>query len=1362
MPTRPLLIFTAILLAGFLPLCHAASLDGAWQFCRTQSSAPPAGGAEWSEIQVPSLVDQVNDHPFLWYRRNFAVAQVPPQRHLFLQFGAVRFVSRVYVNGQDVGGHYGGWEPFEVEISKACRTGENELLVRVQDVTGVIDQEMDYGKQGRGVRFVSQAKDAIMVPVGSQSSRVGIWEPVSLVAREDVFVENVFVRTSVRRKRIEVDVRLKNLGAAARTVRVQCRVEDAEVSLPAATVSVPAGETVKQTLAAGWPSPRLWGPEDPHLYFLQTALDENGNRLDTCRTRFGFREFWIDGPNMVLNGTPMKFLATAGHPRGELDGELSKASAIDFYWRIREAGCVAMRLHANVWPAHWYEAADEVGMPILLESALFCWAQNYALSKPAFWDNYREHLRGVVEARRNHPSIVMTSLENEILHCGGDRVPGTVHHLAEAGRFVKQLDPTRPILYDGDGDPEGVADVVNLHYPLDFDQRNLWPEAGHWLQDGMVVRCWPREFFQWDRKKPLYFGEFLHLQHYNEVDPYTALLGDSAYLGQSEAMAHAKAIAWQMQIEAYRACDLSGMCPWTLTETGPFPSDDNPRYLAVKRAYEKNAAFLREYDSRFYAGEEVPRTVYLYNDTLHPAELQFRWRLQQGESVVDSGDQIFSLNPAEKRRFAIVLRMPHVRQRTPLTLSLEVSNKDQRVFARSHPYSVFPRRALAVPKGLQIALLETENKVLGKTLRAANVPFARVDDLAAISEADVLLIGPHALDGYKPEAGLPVAGDESGPRQRIDAFVRSGGSVIVLEQDDYSCGWFPVTLVDRGASIAFARVHDKTLLAGTDEGDFRFWRGDHVVARKTIAKPRAGRFRALIDSGGPQGMVYLPLMEVLSGRGHYLFSQLAVGEKLQTEPVAQRMLENLLQYAAVEVPEPLRTAVVEEKLPLANRLNEIDCLHRNVSGRLAGTDLAAFGVLLAEADCPEVAGNVAKLRRFVEEGGRLLFHGATAPGLAGLQDLFPEPITAQRSNAVPVSIAKLDAAIEGLANQDLYWYGSREGLSWRMHTPLSTEVCRYALVAGRTDAAHSQKIEAETMEIAEGRPRVDHDEVYLWTAGALKKRLDFAADGEYILLVRGRGTPVAGVYPQIAVSIDGRPCGSVFTESREWGDYALSTHVKRGSRELTLAFVNDSHDPQRGEDRNVTLDCVTVGRIPALQSKRLLSPAALVKVPLGRGFILLDQVGWESDAGGQNAARYLSNLLVNLGCDFGRTSGGVAIPGDKLQAAAGTKLHTSREGAAHLGANGTVTAKIHFAASRRYEFSVVAAGTVAGGAYPHIRVTLDGQPLGDLTLRQTSPHTLRLEADVPAGEHVVGLSFTNDFYDPPEDRNLRILELSAR
>ncbi|NOZ22598.1 MAG: hypothetical protein GXP25_16085 [Planctomycetes bacterium] len=1344
---------------------EAVSLDGQWEHCRTQTGDMPDSKAVWKPVTIPSIMNQVKDYPYNWFRRSFDAPGEFKGKRVFLRFGAVRFVSEVYLNGKKVGGHYGGWEPFEIDITDTCRVGgTNDLLVRVQDVTGVIDQKMKYGKQGRGERFVSQAKDAIMAPVGSRFMHTDIWQPVSLIARNDVYVENVFVRTSVRKKEIQADITLRNLTDRDRTVRVSSAVKEANLTLGQSTATVPAKATFTVTFKKPWKTPRLWGPEDPYLYHLITTVAEGGNELDLADTRFGFREFWTDGIYLVLNGTRMKFLATAGHPRGKLDGKLSKAGAKDFYRRIREAGCVAMRLHANIWPEWWYEAADEVGMPIIMESALFCYSKNYALSKPTFWENYHKHLEAVIKAKRNHPAIVMYSMENEILHCGGEKAcKGTIHNLAEAGRLVKKLDPTRPILYDADGDPEGVANVVNLHYPLNFNKRNLWPDAGYWLETGMELAGWPHTFWKWDRQKPLYFGEFLHLQHYTEPDAYSTLIGDDAYTDFGLAMGKAKAMAWAMQIEAYRAAEVSGMCPWTLTETGDFPSDSNPRYLAVKRTYQKNAAFIREYDARFYEKEKVHRTVYVYNDTLHPASLTLLWELKKGEAVVDRGKRRLDAQPAQRFKLDIALHMPTVKTRTPLTLTLKVMNGQTLAFEESKTYWAFPRQKLAVPPGKRIALFAGPGKGIGKWIEDAGVKPMAVTDLAKLPKADILIIGPHALDAMKPLAGMPVVGGEAGARQAIHSFVRQGGGVIALEQDSYDSGVLPASLIDRGCTIAFQRCRSDDLFKGVVEDDFKFWRGDHVVAHKTIAKPQVGRFRALVDSGGPAGLVYLPLCEIMAGKGKYLLSQLAIGEKLGKEPMAQRMLENMLRYAARE-PAPVNTlAVVQDRLRICESLNEVDVAYEEVSGKLDKTDLGAFSVLLAETDCPEVERNQGKIRQFVESGGRAVLHGGTREGIARIQSLFPEPILPQANNSVPVIIAEWDPIINGLTNQELHWYGSRKGLNWRVRTPLSPEVCRYVIGGGMPDAKRSRTAEAESMRVTLGSPRVGESDVYMGSRASITGTIHFPETGEYSIGVRGKGTQLGGVYPQIRITIDGKRAGSITADGEEWGVYSISTHVEKGDRKVTLSFVNDAWDPEKGEDRNVWVDKMIYGPAPALKSKRLLSPAALVKVPMGKGFYLIDQVQWTSKAGGsEKAGRYLSNILTNLGCEFGDSTGSVVIPGDRMQPEKKLKVWKAQSGVLRVGSNGMVSTKVKFGTTRKYEFAVKASGTEAAGEFPNIDLSIDGKKIGSLKLTRGEWQILRIKADVTEGEHTIGLAFTNDLYNPPEDRNLSIGHLQIR
>lgn len=1346
--------------------CEPASmsLDGEWRLCRSTSDAMPGGDADWQATRVPFLLDQSNDKPFLWYRRSFTVPAEASGRHVFLRFGGVRFVSEVYLNGTKVGGHYGGWEPFEIEITTACCIGKpNDLLVRVQDVTGVIEQPMDYAKQGRGVRFLSQAKDSVMAPVGSQYTRVGIWQPVELAIRQDVYVKDVFIRTSVRKSEIEADVTVQNLSNTDRSVRVASKVKEANLPVGESEVKVPAGGAASVTLRQSWKNPRLWGPEDPCLYHLVTQVCEGKEALDAHDARFGFREFWTDGIYLVLNGTRMKFLATAGHPRGNLDKELSKDGAKDFYSRIREAGCVAMRLHANVWPEWWYEAADEVGMPIIMESALFCNPAEYALSKPEFWENYHKHLEAIVKHKRNHPAIVMYSLENEILHCGGDRVKDTEHRLAEAGRLVKGIDGTRPILYDADGDPEGVADVVNLHYPLNFDKCNLWPDAGYWLETGMEVAGWPKTFWKWDRKKPLYFGEFLHLQHYQEADPYTVLLGDEAYLDHDSAMAKTKAMAWGMQIEAYRAAELSGMCPWTLTETGPFPSNQNPRYLAVKRAYQKNAAFIREYDTRFYENEKVDRTVYLYNDTLGPAALALEWRLSKGDTPVDCGKRQFQAKPAQKFELKIPLTMPRVTARTPLTLTLRVFSGQRLAFEDAKRYWVFPREKPAAPAARRIALFEGPGKTIGKALREARVTPILVNDLSSVPKADILVIESGALSGVKTQTEAFVVGDESAPGEALRAFVREGGTVIVLEQDAYPPGLLPADLCDRGCTIAFLRTQDSLLFKGLIGDDVKFWRDGHVVCRKTISKPRSGRYLAHVDSGGPGGLVYLPLCEIRDGKGRYLLSQFVIGDKLGKEPVAQVLLENMLAYAAVPAPATAPLAIVQDKLPIAEALNGADAVFTDLSGKLDKADLKAVSTLLAEADCPEVERSQAKLLAFVEGGGNVILHGGTRDGLSRIQKLFPEPILAQKSNAIPVTIADWDPAINGLCNQDLYWYGSRKGLDWHVRTPLSPDVCRYVISAGLPDPKDRITVEAESMALVDGHPTFGKEDVYMGAHASIKAQVWFPRTGEYAVAVCGKGTPLVGVYPQIRISVDGKTRGSITTDGTEWGTYSISTRVEEGSHEVELEFVNDAWDPATREDRNVWLDKLIVGVMPALQSKRLLSPAGLVKVPVGKGAFLLDEVRWsEAGASSEKASRYICSLLTNLRCDFRGRAGATVIPGDKMAPEGDFRFSKGEAGVAGLGSNGTVSVAVQFGKARKYEFAVRASGTEAAGEFPNIALSLDGQKIGDLRLTRPGWQILRIEADVPEGRHKVGLAFTNDYYNPPEDRNLKIAHLEIR
>ena len=197
------------------------------------------------------------------------------------------------------------------------------------------------------------------------------------------------------------------------------------------------------------------------------------------------------------------------------------------------------------------------------------------------------------------------------------------------GRLVKRCDPTRPIYYESDGDPGGVADVIGMHYPHEYPDFTCWPNEAYWLDRPMAPRVGMflngEKTFRWPQPKPLYIGEFLWVP---STDPSwnTVFFGDRAYIDYHRYQNLAKAEAWKMQILGYRHEGVGGISPWTMIEGGPL-DPSNPLYQAHRYAYQHLAAYCHNYDRRFYDGTNVERQVEVYNDILEPSKLTLAWTL---------------------------------------------------------------------------------------------------------------------------------------------------------------------------------------------------------------------------------------------------------------------------------------------------------------------------------------------------------------------------------------------------------------------------------------------------------------------------------------------------------------------------------------------------------------------------------------------------------------------------------------------------------------------------------------------------------------------------------------------------------------
>lgn len=354
-----------------LELC----LNGEWDFQPGDGDRlayPPAG--EWSgtRIRIPSPWNingfspekDGGDHRFFpsypreweeaesgWHRTRFVIPETFGEKLIFLRFEAVNYYAEVYFNGHRVGCHETGFTPFSFEVSRFAKVGgENELLV---GVTGW----KSFMHQGR-----------FTFPTGSFWGMhiKGIWQDVYLSATPKVYIEDVYVTTSVREHKIRVEVTIRNGGAEP--CRVTLRQEilpwrkdggwpgEPVKSLRDAEITLDVNESRPIVVEETWSDAVYWEPENPFLYVLRSRLVTDDRETDEVETRFGFREFWIEGNRFKLNGITRNLRGDAWHYMGY--AQQTKEYAELWYKMAKETNINIIRLHAQVYPSFYLDAAD--------------------------------------------------------------------------------------------------------------------------------------------------------------------------------------------------------------------------------------------------------------------------------------------------------------------------------------------------------------------------------------------------------------------------------------------------------------------------------------------------------------------------------------------------------------------------------------------------------------------------------------------------------------------------------------------------------------------------------------------------------------------------------------------------------------------------------------------------------------------------------------------------------------------------------------------------------------------------------------------------------------------------------------------
>jgi beta-galactosidase len=456
------------------PVRVRSNFDAGWTFYKGDAKGAENAAyddADWRKLDLPHdwsiegpySASNASGTGFLpggigWYRKAFQLPEAQRGHKVFIEFDGVYRDSDVWINGRHLGHRPYGYSSFEYDLTPYVNFGAQPNVVAVR---------VDH----------SEAADSRWY-TGS-----GIYRHVWLTATEPVHVAHwgAYVYTPLVREAdalVSVETRVVNESKAAAAVRLVTSIEEAggrEVASAAGERQLAPGETGTFAQQVVTPNPKLWSHEAPYLYTAVTRVYAGGKLSDEYRTVFGIRTIRFDpDKGFFLNGKPEKLKGVClHHDLGALGAAFSEAALHRRLVLLKEIGVNAIRASHNPMAPEEYDLCDRLGLLVMDEAfdewtaGKKKWIAGWNAGTPGK-DGYHEafaewgerDLEDMVLRDRNHPSIVLWSIGNEIDYPGDPfghplgrygLKPGMLPAIdlpAVARRLIatiKRLDGTRPV-----------------------------------------------------------------------------------------------------------------------------------------------------------------------------------------------------------------------------------------------------------------------------------------------------------------------------------------------------------------------------------------------------------------------------------------------------------------------------------------------------------------------------------------------------------------------------------------------------------------------------------------------------------------------------------------------------------------------------------------------------------------------------------------------------------------------------------------------------------------------------------------------------------------------------------------------------
>ncbi|NUQ00586.1 MAG: hypothetical protein HUU35_12105, partial [Armatimonadetes bacterium] len=822
-----------------------------------RSTRPEAKGLAWK----PEVRGSVHS---LWYEQSFELPAAWRSHRVMADFRRIEGDAVVFLNGQRAAEllRPGG----EVELSAQVITGTNLLRVFLtRDYTGI-----SRGFEQDPLRHATRHDK---FPIDRWP--FGITAPVTIATRpRPAAITDVFVAPSWRRRELAVEVEIEADQPLA-DLQLAGRVKDAEggvaLELPPRAVEVAGGRSIHR-LVAPWAAPRLWELEAPYLYTAELELRRGAEPVDLAPPqRFGFREVWTEGRQLLLNGHPMRWRLTWAN------SGLTPVS-LSFY-RLLGFNVFQFQPNPTAWWSVWSEtpiydeatltALDEAGCGATLPVPGISNLKPGILTDARMQAAYEREMRLHIRRYRHHPSILAYAVgmnsycpQFNIHAQGMGRRPaedrnGNALAIEYGCRVARANDPTRLAFSHADG---STGDLSTSNSYLNFaplQEREEWPML--WAESGNM----PYSAVEFGEP---YTANFWKGKQFLLTEYLAIYFGEQAYAWESEAgqrriveygLANSTGHGafskvdladwpgyWEFQRRFVRATDRAwrtwgvngGWQYWNFAlgygdppgyqgnvfsrysvlrePVASRPAWANPNFEIYRENNQPLLAWLAgaprftDKTHAYYSGEAIRKQVALVWDGPGARELTARWWLFGGEETLGQGEVKVELGAGDIRLLPIGLTAPRVAESRRARLELAVLEQGEVVARDRFELEVHPRLPTSRARAT-LALWDPAGRSGWlRDLGSVLRDWQPGDSLAGV---DLLVVGREAL-----EPGVPLPWDT--------AYLAAGGRVLVLEQQPQIWEGLGFRNVDTAPRQVFA-ASGSGLADELSPESLRYWRG---------------------------------------------------------------------------------------------------------------------------------------------------------------------------------------------------------------------------------------------------------------------------------------------------------------------------------------------------------------------------------------------------------------------------------------------------------------------------------------------------------------------------------------------------------